>query len=132
MKCQWIRWLFAALVVTCGANSGFAAAGREDIAAAPPVTGIRIGGAPVLVFDHTRDKQAANNIPDGQIAAWKSRDGTINLTIPHFQNYRMRGPTLDRLEIDPSPTTTAAWRHAAGTPERRKISPTSQWTISWI
>lgn len=117
MKCRSIWWLFVALVVTCGPNSGFAAAGRDDTAAAQPISGIRIGGAPVLVFDHTRDKQAANNIPDGQIAAWKSRDGTINLTIPHFQNYRMRGRTLDRLEIDSSPTYDSLSR-SSETPEQ--------------
>ena len=58
---------------------------------ARPITKIQISASPVLVFDHTRDKQTANNIPDLQVAAWKSRDGMVNLTIPHFQNYRMRG-----------------------------------------
>lgn len=72
----------------------------------PPPPGtimqIRVTGQPVLVFDHTKDQQQSLNIPDIQITAWKEVDGTVNLMIPHYEAYRMRGPDLLHLTIDPT------------------------------
>ena len=62
---------------------------------------IEVAGAPVLVFDHTRDKQEPYNIPDAQTTAWRESDGTVNLLISHREAYRMRGPDLEHLTIDP-------------------------------
>jgi len=62
---------------------------------------IQVTGPPVKVFDHTKDQQQPFNIPDSQITAWRDADGTVNLMIPHKENYRMRGPDLEHLTIDP-------------------------------
>jgi hypothetical protein len=80
----------------CAANGG---------STPPPVTktiaGIAVTGQPVIVFDHTKDQQEQNNIPDGQVTAWREANGTVNLLIPAFENYRMRGPDLTHVIIDP-------------------------------
>lgn len=62
---------------------------------------IRFVNQPSIVFDHARDKQGELNLPDAQVTAWRESDGTVNLTIPHYENYRMRGPDLAHLHIDP-------------------------------
>jgi len=55
-----------------------------------------------LFFDHLRDKREPLHLPDAQVTAWKDSDGTVNLTIPHFEEYRMRGPDLLHLKSDPT------------------------------
>lgn len=65
------------------------------------IESIRLEGAPALVFDYAKDQQEPDHLPDAPLAAWKEADGTVNLMIPHFENYRMRGPSLDQLENDP-------------------------------
>ena len=59
------------------------------------------------VIDLT-DKREANHMPDFAPAAWKESDGSVNLTVSHFQNYRMRGPDLEHLTSDPQPVFQAA------------------------
>ncbi len=63
---------------------------------------IQVVGQPVIVFDHTTDQQQPYNIPDSQITAWREANGTVNLMIPHYEAYRMRGPDLAHLTIDPN------------------------------
>jgi len=63
---------------------------------------IQVVGAPIKVFDHNRDQQEPDNIPDAPVTAWKESDGTVNLLIPHFESYRMRGADLEHLTIDPN------------------------------
>lgn len=89
------------LLQGCGGTSG-----SNTSTNTPPPTGktiatIQITGQPVLVFDHTKDQQQPLNIPDAQITAWKEADGTVNLMVPHYEAYRMRGPDLMHLTIDP-------------------------------
>lgn len=81
----------------------FAALARPaaaDASGAPHIAGIAVQGAPVRVFDHRRDQQEPDNVPDAQITAWREIDGTVNLMIPNREAYRMRGPDLDHLRID--------------------------------
>ena len=61
---------------------------------------IQVAGPPVKVFDHTTDQQEPYNIPDAQFSAWREADGTVNLMVPSFEAYRMRGPDLLHLTID--------------------------------
>lgn len=75
-----------------------------DVTALTPktITQIQVTGQPLLIFDHTKDQQQSLNIPDLQITAWKEADGTVNLLIPHYEAYRMRGPDLLHLTMDPN------------------------------
>jgi hypothetical protein len=79
-----------------GVSHGFLRRGSKTIAQ------IQITGEPVIVFDHRTDQQQPLNIPDDQITAWREADGTVNLLIPHYEAYRMRGPNLLHLTIDPN------------------------------
>jgi hypothetical protein len=69
---------------------------------------IQLAGQPVKIFDHTKDQQQPFNIPDSQITAWREADGTVDLMIPHKENYRMRGPDLEHLTIDPNEIYSSA------------------------
>jgi hypothetical protein len=62
---------------------------------------LRVAGEPTLVFDHLTDKRERDHLPDLSPTAWKEADGTVNLTVSHFQNYRMRGPDLEHLRSSP-------------------------------
>ena len=66
------------------------------------IQNIKIDGQPIIVFDHLKDQQEPLNSPDGPAHAWKESDGTVNLTIPRIENYRMHGPDLEHLKIDPN------------------------------
>ncbi len=83
----------------------FAGCGGGSMSMTPPpaktIAGISVNGSPVKVFDHTKDKQQQYNIPDAQITAWRESDGTVDLMVPGFENYRMRGSNLENLTIDP-------------------------------
>jgi hypothetical protein len=70
----------------------------------PRIAQIRVAGPPVLVFDHLVDKRAPFHLPDLPATAWREADGTVNVSIVHFENYRMRGPDLEHLASDPTPT----------------------------
>ncbi len=92
-----LPWSLASVVLAaCGGGDGGSGA-----SAPPVIAGMAVSGTPVLVFDHTRDKQEPFNIPDAPASAWKEADGTVNLLITHFEAYRMRGPDLGHLSIDP-------------------------------
>ena len=67
------------------------------------ISGIRVIGNPTLVFDHLTDKREPDHLPDLAVTAWKDVEGAVNLLIPHFQNYRMRGPDLEHLTSVPEP-----------------------------
>ncbi len=66
------------------------------------VSGISLVGQPVIVFDHLKDKREPFHLPDSPVTAWKNADGRVNLTIPHFEEYRMTGPDLEHLKSDPN------------------------------
>jgi hypothetical protein len=86
-------WLLApwlALQACSGGGSG--GAGTSATAAATPapvhptaatptaasnIAQIAVGGAAVKVFDHTKDQQGPENVPDAQITAWREADGTL-------------------------------------------------------
>jgi hypothetical protein len=65
------------------------------------VSRIVVSGTPVKVFDHATDQQENDNVPDAQVTAWREADGVVNLMIPDTEAYRMRGPDLAHLRIDP-------------------------------
>jgi hypothetical protein len=91
------------LTVTPRVGPSITQAATVTVYATPPsITQIQVTGQPILIFDHTKDQQQSLNIPDLPITAWKEADGTVNLMIPHYENYRMRGPDLLHLTIDPN------------------------------
>jgi hypothetical protein len=65
------------------------------------IEGLHVVGEPTLVFDHREDKSERDHLPDLSPTAWKEADGTVNLAVSHFQNYRMRGPDLEHVRSSP-------------------------------
>jgi hypothetical protein len=72
------------------------------------ISRISLVGTPVIVFDHLRDKREPDNIPDAPVTAWKTADGTVNITIPSDEMYRMQGPDLEHLTMDPNKIFSSA------------------------
>jgi len=90
---------FAGTIVLA-ACSGGGSSSSVPVALTQHIAAIAVSGTPTIVFDHVRDKQEPYNLPDAQATAWKEADGTVNLMIPSFENYRMRGPDLLHLTMD--------------------------------
>jgi hypothetical protein len=90
-----------AVIVDCGGGSS-SSTGPPPPPPSKTIAQIQVAGQPVIVFDHTQDQQQPLNIPDEQITAWREADGTVNLMVPHYEAYRMRGPDLLHLTIDPN------------------------------
>src|SRR5207249_9759168 len=86
-----IRWA-AALCVLSGCF--FA-----PVVGAATITEIRVVGVPVKIFDH-KQRVEKDNISDGPVNAWREADGTVNLMLPHYEAYRLRGPNLLNLTLD--------------------------------
>lgn len=71
-------------------------------AAPDPVVEQRIvvTGPEEVVFDWTTDRCEPEHIPDIAARAFRDADGTVQLTIGHWNTYRMVGPTLDAVASD--------------------------------
>ena len=71
-------------------------------AAPDPVVEPRIvvTGPEEVVFDWTTDQCEPEHIPDIAARAFRDADGTVQLTIGHWNTYRMIGPTLDAVASD--------------------------------
>src|SRR5262249_9212569 len=77
---------------------------RSNVEAEPPhdtvIAGINVAGEPVKVWDHA-NKAEPLNLSDGPVSAWREADGTVNLMLPSYEAYRLRGPNLEHLTLDP-------------------------------
>jgi len=93
---------------TCQAQPPKATGAASPRKAAAQISGITLVGSPVIVFDHLRDQQEPDNIPDAPVTAWKNADGTVNITIPSDEMYRMQGPDLEHLTMDPNKIFSSA------------------------
>lgn len=78
--------------------------------APPALPVVEIVGEPDVVFDWDADQCEPEHIPDISARAFRDIDGTVQLVIGHYVNYRMVGPTFDELETDcSSPIMTSAF-----------------------
>ena len=53
-----------------------------------------------VVWRWTSDSCSAANIPDAPVRAYRDSSGQINLTIPHYVNYRLKGNSFSTLTPD--------------------------------
>ncbi len=79
-------------------------------------TRLVVTGPEEVVFDWTTDQCEPAHIPDIASRAYRDAEGRVQLTIGHWNTYRMIGPTLDevvtdcstvqlRSDFDPDPST---------------------------
>lgn len=61
---------------------------------------LKVTGAEEVVFDWTVDRCEKENLPDLPSRAFRDAAGQVNLIISHYVGYRMRGPSLNELEMD--------------------------------
>ena len=71
-------------------------------AAAPPPQ-VRVVGKPQVVFDWSGSACEEMNYPDLPARAFRDYQGQTQLLISHFDNFRLLGPSLDRLAVDCEP-----------------------------
>ena len=64
-----------------------------------PILSIQVSGSPQIVFDHSRDGQQGNSVPDAQVTAWKDKNGTVSLIVSNPEEYRMTGPDLHSVKM---------------------------------
>jgi hypothetical protein len=95
------RQTLCSILATLGLSFGAMAADSPTAkpASSRHISGISLVGGPIIVLDHLTD-HLPDALPDSQATAWKNADGTVNLTIPWFENYRMQGPDLEHLTVD--------------------------------
>ena len=77
------------------------AQGPARAAASPPQ--VRVMGKPQVVFDWSRSACEEMNYPDLPTRAFRDYQGQTQLLISHFDNFRLVGPSLDRLAVDCEP-----------------------------
>lgn len=98
---RWPSFFLTVLLLSLSHNHLCAQIQPAKPAASRQITGISLVGRPVIVFDHLKAKPEPDALPDAQITGWKNADGTVNITIPHSESYRMQGPDLLHLKTDP-------------------------------
>lgn len=73
-------------------------------AAEPPLAAVTLVGPAQIVFSAKRDACDGDDVPDAPSRAFRDADGGIVLFGLHTKNRALRGPDLDRLKIDCTPT----------------------------
>jgi hypothetical protein len=90
----------------CSWASCLAACVLLAIFASPPAYGYQFGdtvrqiGPEETVFDWTTNRCEDNHIPDLPARAFKDSTGKVQLTMSHFVNRRMIGPSLGTVAVD--------------------------------
>jgi hypothetical protein len=91
-------WRVVALALTFALIPLFVEFGRAD-----PVTTdaqVRLSGPFEIVFDWSEEACEPTQIPDLPVRAFRDFRGRTQLLLSHFDNFRMIGPSLDRLRVD--------------------------------
>ena len=78
-------------------------AGAGAANAAGPAPQVRVAGPPQVVFDWSESACGPFNYPDLPARAFRDHRGQTQLLISHFDNFRMVGPSLDRVTVDCDP-----------------------------
>ena len=77
--------------------------GLGDARSATTNPRVRIAGRPELVFDWSEEACEPMQSPDLPVRAFRDYRGRVQLLLSHFDNFRMIGPSLDRLGVDCDP-----------------------------
>ncbi len=73
-----------------------------------PGTPVQVGPASgELVWRWYDDSCSFGNIPDAPVRAFRDAEGMVNLTIPHYDNYKLKGVDFNTLQRDCSPIYTS-------------------------
>jgi hypothetical protein len=105
------RLAAATLALALGALA-LALAGHRAAADSPrvrPIAGrIQIAGRPRTVFDWSRQACVPAEGPDLPVRAFRDSRGRVQMLLPHYANFRLIGPTLQRLRPDCQPVMVSA------------------------
>lgn len=89
--------------------------GVDRAQAVGPMPRVEVVGQPQSVFDWGNKACETMNYPDLPARAFRDFEGNTQLLLSHFDNFRLVGPSLDRLEIDCDPVMLS---HRAAAPRR--------------
>lgn len=105
MKLPLSRALLAGLgataLLTGAANAGGGAG------AGPSEAKVKVAGRPQVVFDRSREGCGQAEEPDLPVRAFRNASGQVQLLLPHYETYRMAGPSLNRLRSVCRPVMTS-------------------------
>lgn len=90
-------------------------AGARQAVAASPTPSVRVVGQPQAVFDWGESACEPMNYPDLPARTFRDFEGGVQLLISHFDNFRLLGPSLDRLAVDCEPVLRS---HHSASPRR--------------
>jgi hypothetical protein len=85
---------------------------------------LRVVGSPQVVFDWSEEACEPMGYPDLPVRAFRDFRGRVQLLLAHFVNFRMVGPSIDRLRID-----CEAVMRSDGSPSVRRYSD-REWIAS--
>lgn len=77
--------------------------GLGDARSASPSPQVRFAGPPEVVFDWSEEACESAQGPDLPVRAFRDYLGRVQLLLSHFDNFRLIGPSLDRLGEDCHP-----------------------------
>jgi hypothetical protein len=105
LKLSLSRSLLAALGATA-LLAGAANAG-EGVGGGPSEAKVKVAGRPQVVFDRSREACGQAEEPDLPVRAFRDASGQAQLLLPHYETYRMTGPSLNRLRSVCRPVMTS-------------------------
>jgi hypothetical protein len=129
-------WMRLALIVALVIALALAGRGEDhDTSNQPaPAASAMVTGPPETVFDWSSQACAPGNIPDLPVRAFRDYRGQVELILPHFNSWRMLGPSLDGLHVtcrvimgssldpDPAHFNQKAWVASLYTRDGRHIA----------
>jgi hypothetical protein len=80
----------------------------DSVRAAAPHSQVRVAGKPQVVFDWSEEACLSGTYPDLPARAFRDYRGRVQLLLSHYVNYRLIGPSLDRLRVDCDPVLASA------------------------
>jgi hypothetical protein len=89
----WMRLLLIVALVIALAL----ARGREDHGTSAPAASARVTGPPETVFEWSSQACAPDELPDLPVRAFRDYRGQVELILPHFNSWRLVGPSLNKL-----------------------------------
>jgi hypothetical protein len=93
-KALWLALVLLAIPLSLGLGKA---------RSAPVTEQVRVVGQREIVFDWSEEACEPMQYPDLPARAFRDFEGNIQLILSHYDNFRMIGPSLDRLSLDCDP-----------------------------
>ena len=89
------RWIWLPPIVAIAAVGIYRIETTGDPSGSSPPVTARVSGIPETVFDWSSQACAPDELPDLPVHAFRDYRGQVELILPHFNSWRMVGPSLN-------------------------------------